>query len=70
MHTTSCENAKGITPLVETAPIVVFNPISEPLDDGEIIEPSVSEPNATRARLAPIATADPVLDPEGFAVRL
>ncbi len=34
-------------------------------EDGETIEPSVSEPTVTAARLADAATPEPELEPEG-----
>lgn len=65
IRTTSFENDNGMTPLVETLPIVVFSPTSPFRSEGEIIEPSVSVPSDIAAMFAAIDTADPVLEPDG-----
>jgi hypothetical protein len=59
-----------MTPLVDTAPRVGLSPTRDPLEEGDKIDPSVSLPSATRAKLALIATAEPALDPEGVEVKL
>jgi hypothetical protein len=48
-----------------TSPSVGFIPTSDARDDGPMIEPIVSVPTLMAARLAEIATAEPVLDPTG-----
>ena len=53
----------GITPSRLTRPIVGFRPTSPLIDAGETIEPSVSVPTPSGARLAAIAAAVPELDP-------
>src|SRR5579871_6305152 len=53
-------------PVRLTRPIVGLMPTSELTCDGETIDPSVSVPMATAARLAATATADPELEPDGF----
>src|SRR5215213_4307745 len=48
-----------------TRPSVGLIPKTELTDAGQKIEPSVSVPTATAARLAAMATADPELEPQG-----
>src|SRR4051794_26491911 len=50
----------------ETRPKVGLMPTMPQVDDGQIIEPSVSVPTATAARLAAIAAPEPDDDPHGF----
>src|SRR5262245_11521325 len=56
----------GITPARLIKPTVGFSPTIPHIEDGEMIEPSVSVPTAAAQRLAATATADPELDPDGF----
>src|SRR5882762_1029320 len=49
-----------------TRPRVGLMPTSALLLEGDTIEPSVSVPTASAARLAATATPDPELDPDGF----
>src|SRR5512136_1887719 len=65
----SCEWAIGTMPERLTNPIVGLIPTMPQQDEGETIEPSVSVPTATAARLAATATAEPELEPEGFRSR-
>lgn len=52
---------------METAFSVGFNPTIALRVDGEIIEPTVSEPRETAAKFADIDTAEPLLEPgEGY----
>jgi len=67
--TESCVGEIGITPSIETFPIVVLSPTSEAMLEGAIMESSVSVPRATRPKLAAIATAEPVLDSLGSEMR-
>src|SRR5258707_12151769 len=53
-------------PLRETRPSVGLIPTSELAPEGQTIEPSVSEPTPTAARLAEIAAPVPELDPQAF----
>src|SRR5215216_6042664 len=55
----------GMTPLRLTRPSVDLIPTTELTDAGQTIEPSVSVPTATAARLAAMATAEPELEPQG-----
>jgi hypothetical protein len=55
----------GITPARLTRPTVGLIPTTELADAGQTIEPSVSVPTATLARLAAMADADPELEPQG-----
>ena len=55
--------AIGMTPSRLTRPIVGFSPTSPFCDAGDTIEPSVSVPTPSGARLAAIAAAVPELDP-------
>src|SRR5689334_16043601 len=56
----------GTMPLRLTSPTVGFTPTSAEADEGETMDPSVSEPTATAHRFADTATPDPELDPEGL----
>src|SRR3954471_329072 len=49
-----------------TRPSVGLKPTSPLLFDGDTMEPSVSVPTATAARLAAIAAPEPELDPDGL----
>ena len=49
-----------------TSPTVGFSPTSELAPDGQIMEPSVSVPTPTAAKLAPIAAPVPELEPQGL----
>ena len=53
----------GIIPVLLTSPIVGFNPTIELSDDGERIDPEVSDPNDTEDKFADIAAPLPELDP-------
>src|SRR5918997_6525255 len=59
----------GITPDRLTRPSVGLIPTTELTDAGQTIEPSVSVPTATVARLAAMATAEPELEPQGESCR-
>lgn len=56
-----------MTPLRLVSPTVGLMPTTELAADGQMIEPSVSVPRVTVARLAATAMADPLLDPHGSA---
>src|SRR5580658_392613 len=56
-------------PLRETRPMVGFIPTRPLALEGQTMEPSVSEPTATRARLAAMAAPEPELEPQGFRSR-
>jgi hypothetical protein len=56
----------GTIPSRLTSPTVGFRPTRPQIDAGETIEPSVSVPTATAARLAAIAAAEPELEPLGL----
>ena len=62
--------AIGITPARLTNPSVGLIPTTELTDAGQTIEPSVSVPTATAARLAAMAAADPELEPQGETSRM
>ena len=53
----------GTIPVLLTNPIVGFRPTIEFNEEGDRIEPDVSEPNATDDKFADIATPLPELDP-------
>ena len=53
----------GTIPDLLILPIVGFNPTNEFLDEGDNIEPEVSEPIEAAAKLAAIETPLPELDP-------
>ena len=55
--------AIGITPSRLMRPMVGFRPTRPLIDEGETIEPSVSVPTPSAARLAAIAAPVPALDP-------
>src|SRR5262245_40136267 len=56
--------AIGTMPARLTSPSVGLIPTSPLVFDGETIDPSVSVPTATAARLAAIAAPEPELDPD------
>ena len=58
--------AIGMMPARLTRPSVGLRPTRPTAFDGQTIEPSVSVPTATAARLAAIALPDPELDPHGL----
>src|SRR4029079_19350316 len=60
----------GITPDRETSPSVGLMPTIPQVDDGHIIEPSVSVPTAIAARFAAIAEPEPAAEPHGFRSRM
>ena len=60
--------AIGTMPSRLTRPTVGFRPTRPQIDAGETIEPSVSVPTPSGARLAAIAAAVPELEPLGVAV--
>ena len=62
----SCVCEIGMMPARLTSPTVGLIPTMPPTCDGLMIDPSVSVPIATAARLAATATAEPELDPLGF----
>src|SRR5262245_43378895 len=59
----SCECAIGMIPERLTNPSVGLMPTSPLMADGDVIEPSVSVPTATAARLAAMAAPEPELEP-------
>jgi len=59
----------GMIPERLIKPTVGLSPTMPFVDDGLVIDPSVSVPIATAQRLAATATADPELDPDGFRSR-
>src|SRR5512137_433049 len=59
----SCEAAIGTIPSRLTSPTVGLMPTRPHFDAGDVIDPSVSVPTATGARLAATAAALPELDP-------
>src|SRR5690348_8395758 len=59
----------GITPARPISPTVGMMPTSEQQDEGETIEPSVSEPTPTAHRFAATAAPVPELEPEGVRSR-
>src|SRR5215211_8555988 len=59
----------GITPVRLTRPSVGLIPTTELTEAGQTIEPSVSVPTATAAKLAATATAEPELEPHGETSR-
>jgi MFS family permease len=58
--------AMGTMPVRLTRPSVGLMPTTELLFAGETMEPSVSVPTATAARLAATAAPDPELEPDGL----
>src|ERR1043166_1876522 len=62
--------AIGIIPERDTRPSVGLMPTIPQVDDGQMIEPSVSVPTATAARLAAIAAPEPDDDPHGLRSRM
>src|SRR5437879_6969920 len=56
----------GIIPARLTSPSVGLMPASPLADDGQTIEPSVSDPTATVHRFAEVAAPDPELDPQAL----
>src|ERR1700689_1203071 len=56
----------GIIPARLTSPTVGLIPTIPFADDGQTIEPSVSDPTATAQRLAETAAPEPELDPQGL----
>ena len=53
----------GTIPVLLTSPIVGFSPTIEFNEEGESIDPEVSEPNETEDKLADIAAPLPELEP-------
>src|SRR5437588_10588627 len=53
-------------PLRLKTPTVGLRPTTEFACEGDTIDPSVSVPTASAARLAATATADPELEPDGL----
>jgi len=51
------------------SPTVGFNPTRPFIDDGQMIDPSVSVPMPTAAKSAAIAAPVPELEPQGFRSR-
>src|SRR6478672_8059278 len=62
--------AIGITPERETRPSVGLIPTMPHVDDGQMIEPSVSVPTAIAARFAAIAAPEPDDEPHGLRSRI
>lgn len=65
----SCLGVIGMTPDRLDSPTVGLIPTTEFDDDGQSIEPSVSDPSVTAAMFAAAATPGPALDPHGEADR-
>src|SRR5919197_5716019 len=65
----SCCAEIGTTPLRLTSPRVGLMPTTPFWPDGQTIEPSVSEPIATTARLAETETPEPEDEPHGLRSR-
>ena len=65
----SCLVEIGTTPERLVRPIVGLMPTTELELGGQIIEPSVSDPNDTATKFAASDIADPLLDPHGSADR-
>lgn len=63
----SCLGVTGTTPARLVKPNVGLIPTTEFEMDGHKMDPSVSVPSETDARLAATDTADPLLDPHGLA---
>ena len=55
-----------MTPERLTSPTVGLIPTRPLIDDGQMIEPSVSVPTATAHRFAETATPEPELEPQGL----
>ena len=62
----SCDSASGMMPLRLTSPSVGLMPTIPLIDDGQMIEPSVSVPTASGTRPVATATAEPLEDPQGL----
>ena len=67
--TVSCVYEMGMTPARLVRPTVGLMPTMPQTVDGPTIEPSVSVPSATGARLALTAAPEPELEPDGLRVR-
>lgn len=65
----SCLGDIGMTPDRLVSPTVGLIPTTEFNDDGQSIEPSVSDPRVTAAMFAAAATHGPALDPHGVCER-
>ena len=59
----------GTTPWPLTAPTVGLRPTRPLSEDGDRMEPLVSEPMAAAQKLAAAATAEPALEPDGLRSR-
>ena len=59
----SCLGVIGMTPDRLVSPTVGLMPTTELDDDGQSIDPSVSDPSVTAAMFAAAATPGPALDP-------
>ena len=59
----SKEDEIGIIPALLIFPIVGFIPTNEFADDGDKIEPDVSDPKETEVKFDAVATPLPELDP-------
>ena len=62
----SCVREIGMMPARLTSPTVGLIPTMPLFVAGQTIEPSVSVPTASGARLAETATPDPELEPQGL----
>src|SRR5690242_8476710 len=62
----SWECEMGTTPVRLTRPTVGFTPTMPQVDDGHMIEPSVSVPTASAARLAAMPAPEPEREPQGL----
>jgi hypothetical protein len=56
----------GMMPERLTRPSVGLIPTRQVADEGQTMEPSVSVPTATAAKLAATATPEPELEPQGL----
>ena len=61
----SCECEIGMMPARLHRPTVGLTPTTPLMDAGHMIEPPVSVPMVSAARLAAVATPDPELEPQG-----
>ena len=62
----SCEWEMGMTPVLLTKPTVGLMPTTPQIALGQTIDPSVSVPMVTAARLAAAAAPDPEEEPHGL----
>ena len=63
--TWSKDDANATSPYLETNPYVGLSPTTPQNDDGSLIDPPVSEPNAQGTKFAATAAAEPPDEPPG-----